>query len=234
MLLLCLAITPARKIFGLNELISVRRMIGVTGLVYALAHVAMYFGLDNYDLSRVAVEVRGQSTLWIATAATLALLALGVTSFDGAIRAMGTKAWNHLHDLVYPAVGLGLLHFDMSPGAVGGLPFVMAGLFLWLIGWRVLDRVDRGARPMWLVVLALSAAVSTFGFEAGWLALYQAIAVTLTATFTFSLVSGLPETWQVLVAGLAVAALAAVFGVRTPTRLFLHAHTHSALASRPP
>src|SRR4029077_12626821 len=42
-LLMALAVTPAATILRWPALIDVRRMIGVTALVYTLAHVVIYF-----------------------------------------------------------------------------------------------------------------------------------------------------------------------------------------------
>src|SRR5215475_9620516 len=44
-LLMALAVTPAAVIFRWPALIDVRRMIGVTALVYTIAHIVIYFAL---------------------------------------------------------------------------------------------------------------------------------------------------------------------------------------------
>ena len=49
-LLLALAITPALTIFRWRQLILVRRMIGVTALAYAIAHIIIYFALRFWIL----------------------------------------------------------------------------------------------------------------------------------------------------------------------------------------
>ena len=50
LLLLALAITPALTVFRWRQLILVRRMIGVTALAYAIAHIIIYFALRFWIL----------------------------------------------------------------------------------------------------------------------------------------------------------------------------------------
>src|SRR5262249_60571997 len=44
-LLMALAVTPVITILRWPALIDVRRMVGVVALVYAIAHIILYFGL---------------------------------------------------------------------------------------------------------------------------------------------------------------------------------------------
>ena len=38
-----------------------------------------------------------------------------------------------------------MLHYDLGPESLGGTPFVMTGLYFWLMGWRGLRRAGYGA-----------------------------------------------------------------------------------------
>jgi DMSO/TMAO reductase YedYZ heme-binding membrane subunit len=51
LLLVALAITPALTIFRWNRLIVVRRMLGVAGLAYTIAHIAIYFWLRRWNFA---------------------------------------------------------------------------------------------------------------------------------------------------------------------------------------
>src|SRR5437899_3119283 len=53
LLLLALAITPAVTILRFGRLVIVRRMIGVTALVYTIAHIVIYFALRLWDFTRI-------------------------------------------------------------------------------------------------------------------------------------------------------------------------------------
>src|SRR5262245_35781565 len=48
-LLMALAVTPALTILRWPALVDVRRMVGVTALVYTVAHVVIYFALRSWN-----------------------------------------------------------------------------------------------------------------------------------------------------------------------------------------
>src|SRR4029079_6383816 len=75
----------------------------------------------------------------------------------------------------------------------------------------------------------------SFAFEVGWLALYQGIRPEKTIAFTFETVDGLAPTWQLLLLGVTVAMLAAIFGRKSvhPARLALKRNTVTALQALP-
>src|SRR3984893_6230263 len=57
-LLMALAVTPAATILRWPALIDVRRMVGVTALVYTIAHMVIYFALRNWDFALIAAYAR--------------------------------------------------------------------------------------------------------------------------------------------------------------------------------
>ena len=121
----------------------------------------------------MGAELASRATLLVATVAALLLLALAVTSLDSLIRSMGRR-WKQLHSLVYVATFLAVLHFLMSPGSLQGIPFLMAGAFFWLMGWRVLERKRMGADPVALSGLGLAAVAVTMLLQPIWLVTFQA------------------------------------------------------------
>src|SRR5688500_3787062 len=94
-LMMSLAVTPLRRIANWPKLIMVRRMLGVTALFYALAHLTLYTIDLKLDLLRVASEIALRFYLTIGFVALLGLIALGSTSTDAAIKRLG-KRWNRL------------------------------------------------------------------------------------------------------------------------------------------
>ncbi len=207
-LLLSLSVTPARRILGLTQLIAVRRMIGVTALAYTVVHCIDFPWLLRYNLTIIGEQFL-RPTIWVATAATIGLVALGATSLDAAVAKLGSEGWHRLHSLIYPVTGLAILHFDMSGNSLAGTPFLMTGLYFWLMAWRVLDRFGKGADAAALIGLAVVAAALSLTFEVTWLFFYQHIPVAQTLGDAMRLTYGLPTTWQVLVIGLTVALLPA-------------------------
>src|SRR5260370_37619740 len=86
---MALAVTPAATIFRWPALIDVRRMIGVTALVYTIAHMVIYFALRRWDFAFIANDMTTQLTLMLATRSTIGLIVLRATSVAAAIRDMG-------------------------------------------------------------------------------------------------------------------------------------------------
>jgi sulfoxide reductase heme-binding subunit YedZ len=208
-LLVALAITPAMTLFRASRLIIVRRMIGVTALVYTIAHIIIYFALRFWDFAFIANEMVTRISLIVASLATIGLIALGATSLDAAVRWMGAKGWSGLHNTVYAFTALALLHYLLSPGEFPE-QYLMCGMFFWLMVWRLLDRRGLGADVRALAVLAVACGLFTAFFEAGWAWAYRGYAPSGTLGLNFSLALGVSPAWQMLALGLLIAVVGLV------------------------
>jgi sulfoxide reductase heme-binding subunit YedZ len=211
-LLLALAVTPAAKTFRWNQLVIVRRMIGVTALIYTIGHIIIYFALRFWDFASIATEMVTRVSLIVATLSTIGLIALGATSLDAAIRRMGADKWNRLHNTVYVLTGLALFHYLLSPG-IYATQYSMSGMFVWFMVWRALDRRGLGTNVGVLTALTVACALFTAFLEATWIWVYQGFEPLGTLAGNFSTDIGLPASWQVLVLGLLI--VAAVFVEQT-------------------
>lgn len=169
-LILSLAVTPMRRIANAPKLILVRRMLGLTALAYALVHVTLYIADQKFDLARVASEIVFRIYLTIGFAGLLGLVVLGTTSTDGMIRRLG-KAWPRLHRLVYPLTALALLHFFLQSKIDVSNPVYWSGLFVALMGWRLMHHLKVPTAPLPLLSLSLAAGLATAALEALWYAL---------------------------------------------------------------
>lgn len=187
LLLLSLAVRPARDLLRWRGVMALRRMIGVTVFVYAAIHILLYAADEAFDLGKVVVEIVLRVYLTIGSLATFILLMMAATSTDGMVRQLGGRGWQRLHRLVYAAAFLSVIHFFMQVKADVDEPWVMAGLFAWLIGWRLLAaRARRGVTDGRLAALAVAAAAVTalgeavyYGIKLGAPPL-QVLAVNLT------------------------------------------------------
>lgn len=168
LLLVSLAVSPFRRIGGWPRLILVRRMFGVAAMAYALLHLTLYIASQSFSPVRVVTEIALRFYLTIGFVAVVILVTLGATSFDAAIRRLGRR-WNQLHRLVYVAATLGVIHFSLQSKANVSEPMLMAGLFIWLMAFRWLDRAG-GERPgPWrLAILTVAMPVATALVEAAW------------------------------------------------------------------
>ena len=203
-LLLALSITPAASIFRRNRLIIVRRMIGVTALIYTLAHIVIYFALRFWNFTVIANEMVTSVSLLAATVSTVGLGALGATSLDAIIQRMGPENWNRLHNLIYIITALALIHFLVVPEMYSE-QYIACGMFFWLMVWRLLNRHGRGTDSRQLAMLAVAACLFTAALEAGWGWLYYGYEPLGTLGTNFSLVLGVSAAWKILVLGLLIA-----------------------------
>ena len=206
-LLVSLAVSPLRRIGQWNRLIAVRRMLGVAVLFYGLGHFSLYIVQQGFDLPHVAGEIVLRLYLTIGFLALLGLAALGATSTDAMIRRIGAARWNGLHTLAYPVALLALLHFMLQSKLDVSAPLLLVGLFLLLMGWRLLHRLKRGEDPLALAALAVATPTLTGIVEAAWYHLRNGIDVmdVLGADFAFD--DGPRPVWFVLAAGVALVVL---------------------------
>ena len=165
-LLISLAITPFARLLEYPTLLTVRRITGLAALAYASAHFLLYIVDQKFNLVTVATEIALRFYLTIGFIALLALIALGVTSTDGAMKRMG-KRWKQLHRLAYPIGLVALLHFYIQTKANVWEPVLTSGLFIWLMVWRAIPMPRRLSAPVLLALIPLSG-LATMGLEFAW------------------------------------------------------------------
>jgi len=170
-LLLSLALTPARGVFEWLPLIHIRRRIGVAAALYALLHFGMFILDQNWNLITVALEIARRFYLTIGFAALLILTALAVISTNGWQRRL-KRNWKRLNLLVYPAAVLALVHFFLQSKINVGEATFAAGLFAWLMLWRLFPAQLRTTH-LGLLLLAVAAALAALGFELAWYGLLK-------------------------------------------------------------
>lgn len=106
-----LAVTPIRRLTGWNELIKLRRPIGLFAFFYGVLHLSTWIVFIHYfEVSFMVEDVVKRPYITIGMGAFLILLALALTSTRYAVRSLGRR-WQRLHRLVYVAAIAGLLHF---------------------------------------------------------------------------------------------------------------------------
>jgi methionine sulfoxide reductase heme-binding subunit len=217
-----LAITPLRRIANWPKLILVRRMLGVTALVYALTHLTLYMVDLKLDVARVVTEIALRFYLTIGFVALLGLVALGSTSTDAAIKWLGGRNWNRLHSVVYVIGVLAAFHFFIQSKADVYEPTLMAGFFLLLMFYRLAHwRGFSLTSPLVLVAIAVLAALGTAAIEYAWYGIATGVPPgrVLAANLQFSY--SIRPAWWVLATGLGATLLAIVrpwFGKDEPAR----------------
>src|SRR5258705_7155337 len=139
-LFIALAITPLRQIVQWPRLILVRRMVGVAAFAYGLAHISLYLADLKFDLAKAATEIALRIYLTIGFTALFGLAALAATSTDAMVRRLGARRWQRLHRIVYVISLLAGGHFSQQSKAGLLQATMMAGVYVWLMGYRLLAR----------------------------------------------------------------------------------------------
>lgn len=113
LLLATLAVTPVRRLTGVNELIVLRRTAGLGAFGYAVLHALVYVVFDqSLDPGLIWSDTVEHPRIAVGFLALLLLTPLAATSTTGMIRRLGRR-WGQLHRLVYLATALGILHYLM-------------------------------------------------------------------------------------------------------------------------
>lgn len=137
-LLLTLAVTPLRRLFGWNGVARLRRMLGLFAFAYGILHMASYLGLDLFfDWGAFVREVGKRTYMTLGMAALLLMLPLALTSTDAMIRRLGGRRWRLLHRLVYAIAILGVVHHWMMVKADFRLPLAHALVLAVLLASRL-------------------------------------------------------------------------------------------------
>lgn len=135
LLLITLAVTPLRRLSGVNSLIRLRRLLGLWGFAYVVLHATIYFVLDqSLSLPLIWEDTLKHPRIFVGMGAFLLLIPLAATSTTASIRRLGGQRWAAVHRLAYLATALGVLHYlwvvkwDVTNPAIYALVFV--GLML--------------------------------------------------------------------------------------------------------
>jgi sulfoxide reductase heme-binding subunit YedZ len=204
-----LSVTPFRRIARYGNLVDVRRMLGVGAFCYIATHLALFFADQSYSVTKAVYEITHRWYLIIGATAWLGLAVLAVTSTDGMVRRLGGLRWRRVHQIVYAISLLALIHYFQQTKADVTVPTFVAGLFLWLIAYRVVAWRQGGGELSTLTLLLMSIAVSalTFAGEAIGIGLAFHVSPMRVLDTAFDFDVGIRPGWEVLAAGLVVVAV---------------------------
>lgn len=204
-LLISLAVTPAKFVLEYPRVKLLRRMLGVTAACYAGVHFTLYIVDNHFDLLHVVSEIARRFYLTIGFVALLGLAALGFTSTDGWQHRLG-RNWKRLHTLVYGIAVLAIFHHFLQAKADVSNAVFSAGVFVWLMVWRLEPRTWQMLRAP-LIGLAVLASVAAACIEALWYGLATGISGWRVLNANLHIGHGLRPSEWVFVAGLLVLAM---------------------------
>jgi methionine sulfoxide reductase heme-binding subunit len=146
-LLLTLSVTPLRRLTGWNEIIRVRRLLGLTAFWYALVHFLSYVVFDHsLSLPDIGADIVEHPWVLLGFTSLLLLVPLAVTSTKGWVRRLGGSRWNRLHRLIYPATAAGLVHYFWLVKKDVSDPIYWAAALLVVLGLRLVKGPAQGVK----------------------------------------------------------------------------------------
>ena len=140
-LLITLAITPVRRVSGLNWLVKFRRMLGLYAFFYGFLHLLTYVWFDRFFNFRSMVgDIVQRPFIAIGMTALFLMVPLAMTSTNKMVRRLGGKRWAKLHKLIYVAGAAGVVHYWMLVKSDTRLPLTFGFVLLLLLGYRLLAK----------------------------------------------------------------------------------------------
>ncbi len=137
-LLLSLAVTPVRKVTGLQWLAPHRRTLGLYAFFYGCLHLMTYVWFDKFfNLRRIAGDTLRRPFLLVGMLSFALMVPLAVTSTNAMIKRLGGKRWRRLHRLAYVVAAGGVLHFLLLVKAQIRKPLMFGFVLAILLGYRV-------------------------------------------------------------------------------------------------
>jgi sulfoxide reductase heme-binding subunit YedZ len=136
-----LAVTPLRRLTGLNRLGTLRRMLGLFAFFYLGVHFAIYLVLDQFfDWHTIVKDVAKRPYITVGFTGFVLMVPLALTSTKGWVRRLGRR-WVTLHSLIYVTALAGVVHFMWSVKADRLRPTLFG---LALVGLLLVRLVPRG------------------------------------------------------------------------------------------
>lgn len=147
-LLLSLAPTPLKDLFGWTAPLRYRRMIGLFAFFYAVLHFSTYLGVDQFfDFAAIGEDIVKRPFITIGFLAFLLLMPMALTSTDRWVRRLGFVKWKRLHRLSYVAAVFGVIHFVWRVKADYQEPLLFATALGILLLARLVRLATRKAEP---------------------------------------------------------------------------------------
>lgn len=140
-LLITLAVTPVRQIFGWHVLIRYRRMLGLFAFFYVCIHFSTFLVLDHFfDWRSMLDDIIKKNYILVGFLSFVLMIPLAATSTNKMVRRLGGANWRRLHRLVYACAILGVLHFLWLVKSDITEPMIYILILAALLGYRIYKR----------------------------------------------------------------------------------------------
>jgi methionine sulfoxide reductase heme-binding subunit len=129
LLILSLTCTPLNLLFGWKWIYPIRRLLGLYAFLYALLHFLAFSWLDYlFDPELVVDAMLARPFTLVGLIAFILLIPLALTSSKWAFRKLGKERWQRLHQLVYVAAVLALVHYFLLVRQAYTQPLILAAI----------------------------------------------------------------------------------------------------------
>ena len=138
-LCITLAVTPLRRMTGINAVLRFRRMLGLYAFFYGVLHFTTYLWFDKwFDVAEILKDIGKRPFITVGFAAFVLLIPLAATSPRAAARKLGRR-WQTLHRAIYAIAALAILHFWWMKAGKHDLvlPKLYGAIVVALLGWRL-------------------------------------------------------------------------------------------------
>lgn len=128
LLVAAFAVSPLAWWLRQPVLVQPRRALGLYGFLFVCIHLLVYAWLDNNFMLDLMIRDLGErQAMSVGLLAFVLLIPLAITSTDGWQRRLG-KRWRRLHQLVYLALPLSVLHYFWLDRDIVTWPVIFAGI----------------------------------------------------------------------------------------------------------
>ena len=135
-LMLSLLVSPLAMFLKAAALIRIRRLLGLYGFFYACLHLLTFAFFElQLEWRLIATEIIERPFITVGFVAFVVLLLLTVTSTKNIQKRMGAK-WQSLHNWIYLAVPLVVIHFYWSVKSDIYEPILYAIALIYLLWFR--------------------------------------------------------------------------------------------------
>ncbi len=134
LMLLSLCVSPVSQYFKFAQLVRVRKTLGVYSAIYALAHLCVFIAFElQFEWLLIVSEIIERPYITVGFLGLLILTSLLVTSFEKVKQKMG-RTWGKLHQWVYVALVLGLVHYlwSIKANELQPIVYIVFGIVLLL------------------------------------------------------------------------------------------------------
>ncbi|HIQ07467.1 MAG TPA: sulfoxide reductase heme-binding subunit YedZ, partial [Thiotrichaceae bacterium] len=142
-LLISLLVSPVMRLLLWDQLVRVRRMLGLFAFFYASLHLMSYLWLDQFFLwDEMLLDIINRPFITLGFLAYILLIPLALTSTTFMVKRL-KKYWKKLHQLAYIIPVLGIIHYWWLVKSDISEPVIYSVLLLILLLERLKNRYFR-------------------------------------------------------------------------------------------